>query len=260
MECMHLGEKTGDKPTQRDKPSNLRVKSREQDNSTRQDLQSWCVKTTIINSLQLVKMLQVSRKSVGFHHGALGNVIVLVHLIVQVVRQAFQKLCPLVRSLDDDEASVSLGQVTKLAPDAERQVFEGYRSGQVVFQAEPFFDVPVGSVVFGGRDEVGVINREANHFLIFAIFRNARNRQFDRDRLTTMVKHIGMGEKAPFRMQLVKLLQVFGKLVGFYHGAARNIFFLVHTLMHGVGQWPIRWALACHRDETCWHEPNRLVD
>ncbi|GFT83689.1 hypothetical protein TNCV_2826141 [Trichonephila clavipes] len=38
-------------------------------------------------SLQLVKMLQVSRKSVGFHHGALGNVIVLVHLIVQVVRK-----------------------------------------------------------------------------------------------------------------------------------------------------------------------------
>ncbi|GFX64546.1 hypothetical protein TNCV_2811711 [Trichonephila clavipes] len=126
------------------------------------------------NNLQLVKMLQVSRKLVGFHHGALGYIIALVHFIVQVVRQGaviqipekrqhFQidgkksqlfKNFPLVRSLDDDEASVSLGQVTKLAPDAERQVFEGYRSGQVAFQAEPFINVPVGSAVSGGREEV----------------------------------------------------------------------------------------------------------
>ncbi|GFY09786.1 hypothetical protein TNCV_3697481 [Trichonephila clavipes] len=215
MKCMHLGEKTVYKPTQRDKPSNLGVKSRVQANSTRQDIQSWCVKTTIINSLQLVKMLQVSRKSVGFHHGALGNVIVLVHLIVQVVRQGaviqiseigqhFQVDCkksklfknfPLVRSLDDDEASVSTGKVTKLAPDVEKQVLEGYRSGQVVFQAEPFIDVPVGSAIFGGREEVRVVHREANHFWNFAILRNDNNRQFDRDRLITMVKHIGMGEK-----------------------------------------------------------------
>ncbi|GFX70879.1 hypothetical protein TNCV_1688621 [Trichonephila clavipes] len=88
------------------------------------------------NSRRLVKMLQVSRKSIGFHHGALGNVIVLVHLIVQVVRQSaviqipemgqyFQvdgkkskrfKHFPLVRALNDVEASVSLGQVTKLTP------------------------------------------------------------------------------------------------------------------------------------------------
>ncbi|GFW27009.1 hypothetical protein TNCV_1378471 [Trichonephila clavipes] len=72
------------------------------------------------------------------------------HLIVQVVRQGvviqspemgqhFQVDCkksqlftnfPLVRSLDDDEASVSLGQVTKLAPDAERHVFQEQRSGR----------------------------------------------------------------------------------------------------------------------------------
>ncbi|GFY13493.1 hypothetical protein TNCV_1803641 [Trichonephila clavipes] len=160
-------------------------------------------------------MLKVSRKSVGFHHGALGNLMVLMHFIMQVVRlgaviqipemghhfqvdckksQLFQ-IFPLVRSLDDDEASVSLGQVSKLAPDAERLVFEGYRSGKVAFQAEPFIDVPVGSAVFGGCDEVGVIHRETNHFWIFAIFRNADNGQFDRDRLTTMVKHIGMDEK-----------------------------------------------------------------
>ncbi|GFT96585.1 hypothetical protein TNCV_5022331 [Trichonephila clavipes] len=94
-------------------------------------------------------MLQVSRKSVGFHHGALGYIIVLMHLVVKVVRQGaviqipemgqhflvdckktgLFKNSPLVRSLDDDETSVCLCQVTKLAPDAERQVFEGHRSG-----------------------------------------------------------------------------------------------------------------------------------
>ncbi|GFW63888.1 uncharacterized protein TNCV_705941 [Trichonephila clavipes] len=44
---------------------------------------------------------------------------------------------------------------------------------------------------------------------------------------------------APFRMQLIKLLQVFGKLVGFYRGAARNVLILVHILMHGVGKGSI---------------------
>ncbi|GFW88558.1 hypothetical protein TNCV_828271 [Trichonephila clavipes] len=184
----HLGEKTEDMPTQRDKPSHLGVIRRRQ---------------------------QVSRKSIRFHHGALGYIKVLMHLIVQVVRQGavmeipemgqyFQidgkksqlfKHFPLVRALDDDEASVSLGQVTKLAPDAERKVFEGYRSGQVALQAEPFIDVPVGPAVFGSREEVGMIHRDANHFWIFAILRNAGNGQFDRDRLATMVKHVGMGEK-----------------------------------------------------------------
>ncbi|GFX06220.1 hypothetical protein TNCV_642641 [Trichonephila clavipes] len=95
-------------------------------------------------SLQLVKMLQVSCKSIRFHHGPLGNVKVLVYLIVQVVRQdaviqipemgqyflvdrkksqLFKKFY-LIRALDDNEASVSLDQVTKLTPDAEIQVFE----------------------------------------------------------------------------------------------------------------------------------------
>ncbi|GFU94423.1 hypothetical protein TNCV_2644111 [Trichonephila clavipes] len=102
-------------------------------------------------SLQLVKILQLSCKSIRFHHGALGNVKVLVHIIVQVVRQAavihipemgqyFQVDCkksqlfkkfPLIRDLDDNEASVSLGQLTKLAPDAEIQVFQRHGSGQV---------------------------------------------------------------------------------------------------------------------------------
>ncbi|GFY19348.1 hypothetical protein TNCV_4127351 [Trichonephila clavipes] len=166
-------------------------------------------------SLQLVKMLQVSRKSIRFHHGALGNVKVLVHLIVQVVRQGaviqipemgqhFQvdgkksqllKNFPLVRALDDDDASLSLGQVTKLAPDAESQVFQRHGSGQVAFQAEPFINVPVGSAVCGGCEEVGVIHRNANYFWIFAILRNAGNGEFDLDRLDTMVKNVGMGEK-----------------------------------------------------------------
>ncbi|GFW07728.1 hypothetical protein TNCV_3918611 [Trichonephila clavipes] len=138
------------------------------------------------------------------------------HLIVEVVRQGavikipemgqhFQVDCkksqifknfPLVRSLDDDETSVSLGQVTKLAPDAERQVFEGHRSGQVASQVEPFIDVPVGPAVFGGREEVRVVHRDTNNVWVCAILRNVGNGQFDGDRLATMVKHVGMGEKA----------------------------------------------------------------
>ncbi|GFS54593.1 hypothetical protein TNCV_2749051 [Trichonephila clavipes] len=163
MKCMHLGEKTEDMPTQRDKPSNLGEKTEDTGelndtsppilvrkqrtpvNSTRQALQSWCVKTTT--------------------------------------------------ALDDDEASVSLGQVTKFAPDAESQVFQRHGSEQAAFQTEPFIDLPDGSAVSGGREEVGMIHRDANHFWIFAILRNTGNRQFDRDRLATMVKHIGMGEK-----------------------------------------------------------------
>ncbi|GFX32964.1 hypothetical protein TNCV_2136191 [Trichonephila clavipes] len=170
-------------------------------------------------SFQLVKMLQVSRKSIGFHLGALGNVIVLVHLIEQVVMQGavfqipemgqyFQvdgkksklfKHFPLVRALDDNEASVSLGQVTKLAPDAERQVFERYRSGQVALQAEPFIDVPVAPAVFGSRKEIRVVHRDTNYFRVFAILRNAGNGQFDRDKLATMVNYAGMGKKGQVR-------------------------------------------------------------
>ncbi|GFX57411.1 hypothetical protein TNCV_3138301 [Trichonephila clavipes] len=102
---------------------------------------------------------------------------------------------PLVRALDDNEASVSLGQVTKLAPTQKSGIREA-RSGQVaLFQAEPFIDVPVGPSVFGSREEVGVIHRDTNHFGIFAILRYAGNGQFDRNRLATMVKHVGMGKK-----------------------------------------------------------------
>ncbi|GFV79118.1 hypothetical protein TNCV_2613041 [Trichonephila clavipes] len=214
MKCMHLGEKTEDMPTQRDKPSNLGEKT--EDTSELNETSPPILVCEDDNSLQLLKMLQVSRKSIRFHHGALGSVIVLVHLIVQVVRQGaviqipemgqyFQvdgkksklfKNFPLVRALDDDQASVSLGQVTKLAPDAERQVFERYRSGQVALQAEPFIDVPVGPAVFGSRKEIRVVHRDANYFRVFAILRNAGNGQFDRDRLATMVKHVGMGKKA----------------------------------------------------------------
>ncbi|GFS82875.1 hypothetical protein TNCV_289061 [Trichonephila clavipes] len=105
------------------------------------------------------------------------------------------KIFPLVQALDDVKASISLGQVIKLAPDAERQVFEGYRSGQVALQAEPFIDVPVGPAVFGCRKEIRVVHRDSNHFRVFAILRNAGNGQFDRDRMATLVKHVGMGKK-----------------------------------------------------------------
>ncbi|GFU75228.1 hypothetical protein TNCV_2056711 [Trichonephila clavipes] len=69
------------------------------------------------------------------------------------------------------------------------------RAGQVAFQAEAFIDVPVGSAVFGGRDEVRMVHRDANHFWVISILRNAGNGQFDRYRLATMVKHVGMCEK-----------------------------------------------------------------
>ncbi|GFW36786.1 hypothetical protein TNCV_4348271 [Trichonephila clavipes] len=130
--------------------------------------------------LRLVKMLQVSCNSIRFHHGALGNVKVLMYLIVQVVRQGaviqipemgqyFQvdrkksqlfKNFPLIRALDYNEASVSLSQVTKLSPYAEIHVFERYRSRQVALQAEPFVNVTVGPAVFGSREEVGMIHRD----------------------------------------------------------------------------------------------------
>ncbi|GFS96597.1 hypothetical protein TNCV_3943871 [Trichonephila clavipes] len=102
---------------------------------------------------------------------------------------------PLNRALDDNEASVSLGQVTKLAPDAEIQVFERHGSGQVAFQAEPFVNVTISPSVFVCREEVGVIHRDTNHLGLCAILRYAGNGQFDRNRLTTMVKYVGMGEK-----------------------------------------------------------------
>ncbi|GFW63878.1 hypothetical protein TNCV_705841 [Trichonephila clavipes] len=71
----------------------------------------------------------------------------------------------------------------------------GHGSGEVAFQAEEFIDVPVGSAVFGCREEIRVVHRDANHFRVFAIFWNAGDGQFNRYRLATMVKHVGMGEK-----------------------------------------------------------------
>ncbi|GFV05623.1 hypothetical protein TNCV_228341 [Trichonephila clavipes] len=148
-------------------------------------------------------MLQVSRKSVG--HGGLGYI--LMYHIGQVVRQGSRKWSsisrlivkssslfknfPLVRSLDDDETS--LGQVTKLAPDAEVE----HRSGQVAFQVEPFIDVPVGPA--GGREQIRVNPREANNIGIFTILRNVGN---------SMVSHHGetrwqkrLGETCFFRVR-----------------------------------------------------------
>ncbi|GFU68608.1 hypothetical protein TNCV_3645941 [Trichonephila clavipes] len=213
MKWMHFGEKTGElyetsppllvrkqrtcQFNEISTPISVRKQRTCQLNETSPPI--WVCKDD--NSLQLVKMLQVSRISIRFHHGALGYIKVLVHLIVQVVKQGavmqipemgqhFQvdgkksklfKNFPLVRALDEDEASVSLGQVTKLAPEAERQVFEGNRSGQVALQAEPFIDVPVGPAVFGSRKEIRVVHRDTNHFRVFAILRNAGNGQFDRE-------------------------------------------------------------------------------
>ncbi|GFV33262.1 hypothetical protein TNCV_1497841 [Trichonephila clavipes] len=154
MKCMYLGKKIGDMSTQRDKPFNLGMKSREHANSTRQALQSRREKQGTCQLNKTSPPIWVSRKSVEFQHGALGNVIVLVHLIMQVVRegaviqipemgQYFQvdgkkskllKNFSLVRALDDDETSVSFGQVTKLAPDAESRYSRGTDPGRWLFK------------------------------------------------------------------------------------------------------------------------------
>ncbi|GFV06334.1 tigger transposable element-derived protein 1-like protein [Trichonephila clavipes] len=89
----HLGEKTEDMPTQRDKPSHLGEKT--EDIPTPRDKPSHLgvIRRTQMGrlsfafSLQLVKMLQVSRKSIPFHQSALAYIKVLLHLIMQVVRQ-----------------------------------------------------------------------------------------------------------------------------------------------------------------------------
>ncbi|GFX38834.1 hypothetical protein TNCV_1889981 [Trichonephila clavipes] len=108
------------KPTQRDKPSNLGERRRQ----------------LLTGKYNLVKVLQVACKQVRFHHGALGYINVLVHLIVLVVRQSaaiqilelgqrlqidckesqFLKNISLVRSFNDNEVLFSLGRVTKFDP------------------------------------------------------------------------------------------------------------------------------------------------
>ncbi|GFY08228.1 hypothetical protein TNCV_1356391 [Trichonephila clavipes] len=105
------------------------------------------------------------------------------------------KIFSLIHSFDDDEASVSLGHVTQFTPDAERQLFQGHGSRQVVFPVDPFVYVMFGPAIFGGHEEVRVVHREANQFWIFAILWNAGDRQYDGDRLATMVRHVGMGKK-----------------------------------------------------------------
>ncbi|GFU24956.1 hypothetical protein TNCV_340011 [Trichonephila clavipes] len=107
----------------------------------------------------------------------------------------FFKGFSLFRSFDDNEAFTFSGQVEKFAPDAEGQVFQGLGSGQVALQAEKLINVPVGSAVFGGRIEVGMIHRDKNHFRVFAVLQNASNGQSNGYRLATMVKQHGMGEK-----------------------------------------------------------------
>ncbi|GFT12412.1 hypothetical protein TNCV_2709791 [Trichonephila clavipes] len=84
------------------------------------------------------------------------------------MRQCFQnnykksqcfKIFSLIRSLDDDEAPASLGQVTKLAPDEKGKVFQVHGSGEVDFHSEEFIDVVVGPAIFGGREKVRVVYR-----------------------------------------------------------------------------------------------------
>ncbi|GFX85870.1 hypothetical protein TNCV_2472721 [Trichonephila clavipes] len=121
--CMHLGEKTGHKPTQRDKPSNVGEKT--------EDMPTQRGKPSNLGEKNEIMPTQRDKPS---------------NLGVDGKKSKLFKKFSLVRALDDDEAYVSLGQVTKLAPDVERQVFEGYRSGQVALQAESFIDVHIAQL------------------------------------------------------------------------------------------------------------------
>ncbi|GFT80162.1 hypothetical protein TNCV_2241371 [Trichonephila clavipes] len=178
MKCMHLGEKTEDTSELNEtSPPILVRKQRTPANSTRQTLQSWCVKTTT-GIAQIDKISTwCSRKS---------------HSPRAPHRAGGQAECG---HSNPGNGAIFPGQVTKLAPDEERQVSQRYGSGQAAFQAQPFIDVQVGPAVFGSRKEIRVVHRDTYHFWIFAILRNAGNGQFDRDRLATMVKHVGMGKK-----------------------------------------------------------------
>ncbi|GFW24894.1 hypothetical protein TNCV_3846281 [Trichonephila clavipes] len=72
---------------------------------------------------------------------------------------------------------------------------QALQSWQVAFQDEAFLDVPIGSADFGGSDEFGVVHSDTNPFRVFAILRNPDNGQFNRYRLPTIVKHVGMCKK-----------------------------------------------------------------
>ncbi|GFW03268.1 hypothetical protein TNCV_463821 [Trichonephila clavipes] len=58
------------------------------------------------------------------------------------------------------------------------------------FQKENFNNVSVGLRIFVSADEIEMVYGNANDFRI--ILRDTGNGQFDGDRLTTIVKHVGM--------------------------------------------------------------------
>ncbi|GFT99796.1 hypothetical protein TNCV_748751 [Trichonephila clavipes] len=183
----------GHQRTQRDKPSNLGektedtselnetnppilVRNRGHANSTRHALQSGCVNMTT----GIVQIDRISPWCTGKCHS-----------LRKPHRAGGQSRCG---HSNAGNGAIFTGDKT-LAPDAERQVFQRHGSGQAAFQAQPFIDIPVGPAVFGSRKEIGVVHRDTNHFWIFAILRNAGNGHFNRERLATMVKHVGMGKK-----------------------------------------------------------------
>ncbi|GFX43187.1 hypothetical protein TNCV_2712311 [Trichonephila clavipes] len=131
--------------------------------------------------LQLFKLLQVPCKSERLHHGTLVRFVELVGVVMEGIRQAewvkiiemgqrfqiyrrdpqIRKYFFLVASLYHDEASFTLGQVAKLAPETESQVFQGHGSGKRGLQMYNFVYVPAGPVVFRGGQEARMIDRDA---------------------------------------------------------------------------------------------------
>ncbi|GFW44218.1 hypothetical protein TNCV_2636161 [Trichonephila clavipes] len=97
---------------------------------------------------------------------------------------------------------------------------------QVAFQAEAsFIDVRVGSAIFGGRDEVGMVHRVENHFLVFAILRNTGNEQFDKYTLATMVKQC-----SPFIYCWITLIDSYWRMLSNLESVSPDIYCLIDTL------------------------------
>ncbi|GFS47796.1 uncharacterized protein TNCV_3598081 [Trichonephila clavipes] len=167
--------------------------------------------------MQLIKLLQVFGKLVGSYHGAARNVLFLVHTLMRGVRKGsignvfeFQqhlqgedkqsellKNILLLRSFDHHQALGTSRQLTKLAPHANGQVFDGRTLRErVVYQTKKGILLAVGSKIFGLGSQPGMIQGDANHFGIAAIPGNHGNGQFDGHWLVVVMKHFGMSKIA----------------------------------------------------------------
>ncbi|GFX34228.1 hypothetical protein TNCV_3225781 [Trichonephila clavipes] len=133
MKCMHLGEKTED--TSELNETNPPILVRKQRTC---QLNETSAPILVCEDDNSPRVPHRAGGQAGCGHSNPGNGAIFQ---IDCKRSQLFKNFPLIRALDDNEAFVSLGQVTKLAPDAEIQVFERHGSGQVAFQAEQFVNV-----------------------------------------------------------------------------------------------------------------------